>query len=134
MNFEVRCHVCGISFYRLSNEERNEIEVKTRDQSLSKQWKEERRKRLTASNFGKVIKMRQTTSVRNTVFQLLYGEAKSKALEHGKMYEEVARKKFSDLYGKKVTECGIFIDKEISYLAATPGKLFLCHKRSIYFI
>lgn len=82
----------------------------------------ERRKRLTSSNFGTVINMKETTSVKNLVFQLLYSDPHGKAIQHGKDYEAVARNSFQEKFGKDVESCGIFIDDDLPYLAASPGK------------
>ncbi|KAL4143320.1 hypothetical protein QTP88_005666 [Uroleucon formosanum] len=46
----------------LIEEERAVLERETVDQSLSNKWIERRRKMFTASNFGKIMKMRQTTA------------------------------------------------------------------------
>lgn len=51
----------------LSISARKQIELETRNQSNNKKQFIERRKRLTASNFGKVCKMRSTTSCKGIV-------------------------------------------------------------------
>lgn len=48
------------------------LERNTVDQSKSDEWRRERKIRLTASNFGKVAKLRDTTSRANTVKYILY--------------------------------------------------------------
>lgn len=50
-----------------TNEERKEVEKRTILQSESGEWLELRRNMLTASNFGKVIKRKQTNSCQNLV-------------------------------------------------------------------
>lgn len=45
-------------------------------QSQSDVWKSERKKRITASNFGKICKLRKTTSTAKTVAALLYSTFK----------------------------------------------------------
>ena len=45
---------------------------------------------------------------------------KGEAVIHGQMQEENAAKKFSELTGLEVKPCGLFIDEELSYLAASP--------------
>ena len=52
------------SFYEMKvviTAERTEIVKSTRGQVESEQWMVERRKRLTASNVGSIVKMRKTT-------------------------------------------------------------------------
>ena len=56
----------------------NEI-GKTAGEQGSEQWLKERRNRLTASNFGSVCRIRNTTSPKNTVQNLLYSTFKGNA-------------------------------------------------------
>lgn len=61
----------------LSKYQRDNLEIDTREQSSNSRWFAERRNRLTASDFGKICKMRPTTSCRNTVFNKLYNSSTS---------------------------------------------------------
>lgn len=102
-----------------------QIEIDTRKQSDCDKWFQERRVRLTASRFGHVCKMRKTTSCKNSVYDILYGsDIQSKAIQYGKAMEDVARKKAERFLSKKIYECGLFVDKEIGYLAASPGDIY----------
>ncbi|KAF0701150.1 Exonuclease, partial [Aphis craccivora] len=71
-------------------EERAALERETVDQSLSNKWIERRRKMLTASNFGKIIKMRQTTGCQSFVKNHLFGGVTTTTMEYGKSNEEIA--------------------------------------------
>jgi hypothetical protein len=46
----------------------NELQSRTVGQSNSKEWRKERSKRLTASKFGKICKLRKTTSRTKSVY------------------------------------------------------------------
>ena len=57
---------------RKSSIETTEIEIVTRHQQDSDAWYIERRKRSTASKFGEVSKMRETTSYRIMASNIIY--------------------------------------------------------------
>ncbi|XP_050528291.1 uncharacterized protein LOC126898366 [Daktulosphaira vitifoliae] len=107
----------------------NEVDVKklefsTRDQRHSQDWYIERKKRLTASNFGDICKMRVNTSCRKKVYSLLYGpRVTSKEMSYGIEMEHQARTLFEQLYEKHVQANGLFVDKEYAFLAVSPDGL-----------
>lgn len=107
----------------LSEASKVELELETRNQSKNQRWFEERRKRLSASNFGKVCKMRPYTSCKVTVHDILYGCINTSATEYGIKTEEQALRQLEMEIKKKILKCGLFVDKNIPYLAATPGKI-----------
>lgn len=99
-----------------------EIEMSTRDQNECQKWFQERKLRLIPSNFGKICKLRKTTSCKNTVYSMLYASAPhAKSLQYGRMTEAIACKKAEEIIGETVKMCGLIIDPEIPYLAASPG-------------
>lgn len=112
---------------KLNIEEYQKLEVNTRNQRNCQQWFNERRNRLTASNFGKVCKMRRTTSCKNTVHTLLYGTQfqNIKQLEYGKKFESEALIQASNILKKNIDSCGFFVDHEIPFLGASPGIIVL---------
>ena len=57
---------------KLTNEEIKLLKRSTINQSQSDEWRRQRKMRLTASNFGKVARLRSTTSRENTVKFILY--------------------------------------------------------------
>lgn len=61
-----------LSKLKLTLDEIHALERRTVDQSSSDEWRRQRKMRLTASNFGKVAKLRATTSRANTVKYILY--------------------------------------------------------------
>lgn len=102
------------------------LEYQTRNQSDSQTWFTERRNRLTASNFGKICKMRPNTSCKNTVFEILYNtnNTKTNAIDYGKESENMAIKTLKKIIKIPIQKCGLFVDDNIPYLAATPGNAF----------
>lgn len=97
------------------------LEYATRDQHENPMWHNIRRNLLTASNFGKVCSRRQTTSCQNLVKTILYPpQLTNAAVEWGKEKEMVAREQLQEELGIEINDCGIFIDENIPYLAATP--------------
>lgn len=111
----------------LTQKESEVLELETRDQSCNQKWYSERRNRLTASNFGKIIKMRPTTSCRNIVYELLYNSSTFNSKEsvqcrYRKSMEKLAIEKFEKVTNLKVNHCGLFIDNILPYLGASPGR------------
>ena len=109
----------------LTQKQCEQLELETHDQSSSQKWYSERRNRLTASNFGKIIKMRPTTSCRNTVYELFYNSStlgkEPVQCRYGKSMEKLAIEKFENETNLKVNKCGLFIDNTLPYLGASPG-------------
>ncbi|CAI6377633.1 unnamed protein product [Macrosiphum euphorbiae] len=99
---------------------RTTVEETTRYQAESENWRAERMIRLTASNFGRVCKMRRNTSCKNIVHSILYLTFNSKSVQYGRDMEDEAKTKFEENFGYKIKKCGLFIDTQIPYLAASP--------------
>lgn len=57
---------------KLNTFEIDELQRRTVEQANCEEWKKERSKRLTASNFGKICKLRKTTSRKNSLISVLY--------------------------------------------------------------
>ncbi|XP_048481126.1 uncharacterized protein LOC119691926 isoform X1 [Plutella xylostella] len=109
---------------RKTESERHDIEQRTILQSQSGEWLEFRRSMLTASNFGKIIKMRPDTSCANTVKQLLYKiSIDAESIQHGNENEKTALDQLAAQEAIDIRPCGLFIDPDIPYLGATPDGL-----------
>lgn len=122
----------NIFLEKLSNVNRTELERITRKQAHSQDWLNERKKRLTASNFGEVCRMRSDTSCRKKVYGMLYKpHTSTKEMVYGIEMEPHARIKFEKLSGRSVQLCGLFSDIEFPYLAASPGYHSICNTLKI---
>lgn len=103
---------------------REAVERATRDQHDSEKWHEVRLNRLTASNFGTVIRRHDYTPCHNLVQNLLFPkELNTPAIMYGRVREPDALARYSSVKGVEVTRCGIFISSDYPYLAATPDGL-----------
>ena len=87
------------------------MEERTRGQSDNTDWRTERSRRLTASNFGRVAKLRSSSSCHNTVLSLLYPDDISSlpAIQHGTQSEQRALAQLGSLVGD-VRPCGLFVE------------------------
>nr|XP_022903354.1 uncharacterized protein LOC111415749 isoform X2 [Onthophagus taurus] len=108
-----------------------EIEIRTAGQANSQLWYEERSKRLTASNFGRICKKRESTNPSNIVKYLIYQSFHPTiAMQYGIEKEPIARQQLENELQVNVLPCGLFIHKTDCYLAASPdgliGEDFLC--------
>nr|XP_034195188.1 uncharacterized protein LOC117611362 [Osmia lignaria]XP_034195190.1 uncharacterized protein LOC117611364 [Osmia lignaria] len=100
---------------------RHTIEAETRDQAKSEKWIAYRRKLLTASNFGKICRLRKDTPRANTLKSIMYPQIPNlRSLEYGRENEANALKQLEDELGIDILPCGLFIDAVVPYLGATP--------------
>jgi hypothetical protein len=101
------------------------VEKATREQSECDEWFLERRKRITASNFGKFCKCKSDTALCNLVRRIAYPQPKlnTVAIKHGKRYEQVALEKYGELYTKKYIKSGLVIHPQLPFLAASPDAI-----------
>ncbi|KAK9702552.1 hypothetical protein QE152_g29911 [Popillia japonica] len=81
-------------------EETANIKQCKRVQASNPKWMEERAFRLTGSNFGRIYKMRNTTSSAKKVEQLLYSKLfGNTATKYGAESEILAIKQFEEVIG-----------------------------------
>lgn len=109
--------------FKKTDEEILEIERNTREQSAAPLWKKLRAVRITASNFGRVCKLKKNTSCEGTVKSLLYSSfTGSKSTKYGQENEIRAREEFAEHNSNlNVQQCGLFIGKDhLFYLGASP--------------
>ncbi|KAF2891743.1 hypothetical protein ILUMI_14430 [Ignelater luminosus] len=83
-----------------------------------------RRNRLTASNFGIICGMQDSTLCGKTVQRLLYGKSlNTEGVKFGRINESIAIEQYQTLYGVQVQTCGLFIDKNNPFMGARPDGL-----------
>lgn len=104
-------------------EEIRNIERATIYQSDCGEWLETRRNLLTASNFGRICKLKPWTGCESTIKQMLYTAFDCQAMVWGRNNEEVARQELANTIGKIIEPCGLFIDENQFFLGATPDGL-----------
>lgn len=106
----------------INNEELQKIMEETTIQSLSYVWLEEKRKRLTASNFGYVCNKLPHTNCNSIIKKILYYNFDLSAMKCGRQHERDALDELNKL-NIKVKPCGLFIDEDFPLLAATTDGL-----------
>ena len=101
------------------------IEENTRGQSQCKLWHKERNKRITSSNFGKVVKLTNKCNMPKFLNNLLQPPTLGNvpAVKYGHKHESVALNAYAENQGKSVVNAGLFVCKEYPFLAASPDGL-----------
>jgi hypothetical protein len=121
----------------ISEQKIDQIEERTREQSKSTAWKLERKKRLTSSLFGHVIKRNPSLKVAPLVKSILYSNFR------GNLYTKIGiqneQKCIEDYIKSKpniasVEKVGLCISKEYKFLAASPDGRVHCKNGEIGFI
>lgn len=107
---------------RLTESDRQKIIEETVLQSLCPIWLEERRKRLTASNFGYVCNRLPHTKCDALVKKMLYYKLNTYSLKYGRRHEKDAIEYLKSVK-IDVRPSGLIIDEELPFLAASPDGL-----------
>ncbi|KAJ8895612.1 hypothetical protein PR048_000948, partial [Dryococelus australis] len=106
------------------NENRKAIEENTRGQSSYRERKEQRCKRITASFFGKICKMKPTTSCASKIKKIRYNVFKGNLNSSWDLEKEgEARSQYAEENNISVHACGLLEDEEFPYLGASPDGL-----------
>ena len=110
-----------------NDEELKKVERSSHQQHNSEIWKQERLKRLTSSNFGKVMSRRTTNVSPNLVKNLLYSKFTGNINTiRGLAQEENTIIEYTNKNSNvNVTKLGLTICKEQQYLAASTDGLVL---------
>ncbi|XP_064604322.1 uncharacterized protein LOC135469697 [Liolophura sinensis] len=100
------------------------IEKKTRLQSKSKFWFDQRQHRITASNFGTFCRLKSCTNP-ITTFNRKQKFFTCRSVRHGVDYESAAFAKYSEVQPCESCSAGLIINPKIPYLGVSPDKIVL---------
>ncbi|CAN7946283.1 unnamed protein product [Ixodes hexagonus] len=113
-----------LAMLQVTGPQQHELERATVGQSANERWALERRDRLTASMFGKVCKRLPTTPCGKLVHRLLYASpVLTPAMRRGQENELKGIREYEQKTNNVVERCGLFVDREHGYLAASPDGL-----------
>ena len=105
----------------ISDAQINAIERATVGQSLNAEWAEERTKRFTSSNFGRICKCTDKTDKHKLARSLtMIKHIKAAPIEHGRVHEPVALEKYQSETGNIVNPSGLVVSQMHLFLAASP--------------
>jgi hypothetical protein len=101
-----------------------QLQLATVGQSENYLWIDARHKRLTASKFGNIFKMRNTTPRHNTVKNMLFpSDIVTKDIMYGRKNERTAIALYEAKNKVTVMPCGLFVRTEFPFLGASPDGL-----------
>jgi hypothetical protein len=105
----------------MTQDEILKIEIETRKQAGSCDWYRHRQGRLTSSNFGKVIH-RKAKPTHSFITDVLNQSSKSStAMDYGRKHEQDGKNKYLETFpSRHLHECGLVINNEFNFLAASP--------------
>ena len=110
------------------------ITKSTSKQSQSGLWHSERKKRLTASNFGSIVRRNPSLPIQKFVHNLLYStfrgnrHTRNGILQEETTIEEYVLKKAEEGENLNVQPCGLVIHPVFKFLAASPDGLVIDSK------
>ena len=105
---------------KVTQEEATLIEAMTRLQSDCEHWHRYRSNRLTASNFGRVMKRKAAVSEAFLTSIFKPKRFVSKATTYGSTTESLARRQYMSTTGAHTHDCGLVINPRLPYLGASP--------------
>ncbi|GBP69097.1 hypothetical protein EVAR_87376_1 [Eumeta japonica] len=97
--------------------DKEKIQQSTSNQRNSNDWIELRKNMITASNFGTVVKRRETSSKAKLVQNILYKSnlRNIAAIAHGVENEELALQQLAMQEKVTIEPCGLFVDNEYPF-------------------
>lgn len=106
-----------------SLEEAKKLQVETKAQSACERWFKEREGRLTASNFGKILKRKKVTDqfVQSVYYPTPFN---SVATGYGCTNEPRAKQLYQEKYPDlHIHDAGLMVQPELGFLGATPDAI-----------
>ena len=107
----------------LTAEQAKTVEEKTRDQSGSKLWFQQKAGRVIASKLRSVLHTKITNPSKSLIYSICYPESNhSKACTYGCEHEDHARQVYCEVMTKELTvkKCGLFLDTSQPFIGASP--------------
>ncbi|XP_033755205.1 uncharacterized protein LOC117338114 [Pecten maximus] len=110
----------------LTQTEAQDIEKSTRSQSDTQLWFTERKKRITASNFGRIMLRKKFI---NDAFMSTFQERSftSAPTSYGKANELIAKQMYIKQSGNHIHDIGLVINPKLPFIGATPDAI-VCDK------
>lgn len=109
---------------KLTTDEIEKMSLLTVNQKNDCLWHKERKKRLTASNFGRIYKLLESTDKNKVAKDILFSSFTGNVYtKYGIDNEQTAIRDFEIVLKKSVTACGLFVDENYPFLAASPDGL-----------
>jgi roadblock/LC7 domain-containing protein len=111
--------------FNMTQDDAEKLEKFTVDQSGNALWYEERKKRVTASQFARICKRKK--DITDTFVSSIF-ESKNfttEATSYGKCNENIAKQKYMEkFHNVHIHDCGLVVNPRFSFLAASPdGKV-----------
>ncbi|XP_037025940.1 uncharacterized protein LOC119067203 [Bradysia coprophila] len=106
---------------------RNDVEESTRGGKHNSRWQQIRQDLVPSSFVPKIVLSKTKKSYKNHLDELVYKRSEfgnSATIKHQRLVERDALQFFQTLFDDTLHDCGLFIDKEIFFLCASPLKLY----------
>ena len=107
---------------QVTQDQADNIQIATIGQATCTLWFDERKNRVTASKVKRISDLMPTTSRKATVKEVLYSKdiSTKAAIAYGIAHEDEARNDLQTTHDVDVELCGLFVNVEHPWLAASP--------------
>lgn len=108
----------------LTTEARKQLQLATISQRESKKWHDERKLRITSSNFGRICKAQNSSSFKKIIESIQNPKKlKTPAVTHGIEFEKKAKEAYLEKMTVECESTGLVIHSNMQFLAASPDGL-----------